>query len=164
MLIAQSSSTLCDPMDCSPSGSSLYGILQVRMLEWVAIPFSRGSCWPRDGTLVSCIAGRFFTIWGTRKAQKYSEGGTKYTLSPLLLNTQVEISLTIEWQFCKEIFDNGLWEKKVFLNTIRVLGWVWKLNWQDRLTHFIKFLHGPESLHKGMKAWEVTSAGSFFSF
>ena len=52
---------LCDPVDCSPPGSSVRGILQARMLEWVAMPFSRGSSWPRDQTWVSCIAGRFFT-------------------------------------------------------------------------------------------------------
>jgi len=53
--------TLCDPMDCSPPGSSIHGILQARILEWVAIPFSRGSSQPRNQTWVSCIAGRFFT-------------------------------------------------------------------------------------------------------
>ena len=58
----QSCSTL-RPMDCSLPGSSVLGILQARMLEWVAMPFSRGSSWPRDQTGVSCgscIAGRFF--------------------------------------------------------------------------------------------------------
>ena len=55
-------------MDCSPPGSSVHGIIQARILEWVAIPFSRGSSWPRDQTWVSCIAGRFFTIWATREA------------------------------------------------------------------------------------------------
>jgi len=53
--------TLCDPMDCSPPGSSVHGLLQARILEWVAIPFSTGSSQPRDQTQVSCIAGRFFT-------------------------------------------------------------------------------------------------------
>ena len=47
---------LCDPMDCSPPGSSVHGILQARILECVAIPFSRGSSRPRDRTLVSCIS------------------------------------------------------------------------------------------------------------
>ena len=47
-LVAQSCLTLCDPMDGSPPGSSVHGILQARILEWVAIPFSRGSSWPRD--------------------------------------------------------------------------------------------------------------------
>ena len=50
------------PGDCSPPGPSVRGILQARMLEWVAMPFSRGSSRPRDQTLVSCIAGRFFTL------------------------------------------------------------------------------------------------------
>ena len=56
------------PMDCSPPGSSIHGILQVRILEWVAVPFSRGSSPPRDQTQASHIAGRFFTIWAARGA------------------------------------------------------------------------------------------------
>ena len=58
----------CDPMDCSPSGSSVHGISQARILEWVAISSSRGSSWARDRTLVSSVAGRFFTVWATREA------------------------------------------------------------------------------------------------
>ena len=54
--VAQSCPTLCDPMDCT-----VHGILQARILEWVAFPFSRGSSRPRDGTQVSRIAGGFFT-------------------------------------------------------------------------------------------------------
>ena len=65
VLGAQSWPTLWDPMDCSSPGSSIHGILQVRMLEWVAIPFSRGSCPPRNPSWVSCTAGRFFTDWAT---------------------------------------------------------------------------------------------------
>ena len=60
-------------MDCSPPGSSVHGILQARILEWVAIFFSRESSWPRDQTQVSCIAGRRFTLWATREAQEYTE-------------------------------------------------------------------------------------------
>ena len=60
--------TLCDPIDGSPLGSPVPGILQARILEWVAIPFLKGSFWPSNGTQVSCIAGRFFTIWVTREA------------------------------------------------------------------------------------------------
>ena len=58
---AQSCPTLCQPVDCSSPGSSVHGISQARILEWVAISFSRGSCWPRGWTHISCIAGRFFT-------------------------------------------------------------------------------------------------------
>ena len=65
MLVTQSCPTLCDPMDCSPPGSSLHRILQARILVWVAIPFSRRFSWPRDQILVSRIAVRFFTIWAT---------------------------------------------------------------------------------------------------
>ena len=53
---------LCDPVDCSPPGSSVHGILQARILEWVAISFSRGSSRPRDQTQISRIAGRRFNI------------------------------------------------------------------------------------------------------
>ena len=59
--------TLCDSMDSSPPGSSVHGILQARILEWVAMPSSRGSSQPRDWTQVSHIAGGFFTIWVTRE-------------------------------------------------------------------------------------------------
>ena len=71
VLDTQSCPTLCDPMDCSPPGSSTHGFLHARILEWVAIPFSRGSSWPRDRTWVSCTAGRFFTIWATREVLSF---------------------------------------------------------------------------------------------
>ena len=60
-LVNQPCPTLCNPMDCSPPDSSLCAILKARILEWVAIPFSRGSSQPRDRTWVC----RFFTIWAT---------------------------------------------------------------------------------------------------
>ena len=59
---------LCNPMDCSPPDSSVQGILLARVLEWVAISFSRGYSQPRDWTHISCIAGGFFTVWATREA------------------------------------------------------------------------------------------------
>ena len=64
----QSCSTLCDPMDYNPPGSSVHGILQARILEWVAMSSSRGSSQPRDWTWISCIAGGFFTHWVTWEA------------------------------------------------------------------------------------------------
>ena len=66
--VTQSCLTLCDPMDCSLPGSSIHGIFQARVLEWVAISFSRGSSRPRDRTQVSHIVGRCFTNWATREA------------------------------------------------------------------------------------------------
>ena len=80
--VTQSCPTLCDPMDYSPPGSSVHGILQARILEWVAIPFSRGSFRPRDQSRVYCIAGRFFTIWATGKAHHQA---LRQTLPPSLL-------------------------------------------------------------------------------
>ena len=68
VLVAQSCPILCDPIDCSLPGSSVHGILQARILEWVPIPFSRRSFWPRDWTKVACTAGRFFTVWVARQA------------------------------------------------------------------------------------------------
>ena len=68
VLVGQLCPTLWDPMDCSSPGSSVHGMLQARILEWVAIPFFRGSSWPKDQTQVSHIAGRFFTAWATREA------------------------------------------------------------------------------------------------
>ena len=69
VLVAQSSPTLYDPMDCSLPGPSIHGILQARIVDLVAIPFSRGSSQPRDWTWVSWLAGRFFTVWATREAK-----------------------------------------------------------------------------------------------
>ena len=69
---AQSCPILCNPMDCIPSGSSIHGIFQARILEWVAISFSRESSWPRDRTQVSRVSciGRWIlyhcTTWGAR--------------------------------------------------------------------------------------------------
>ena len=58
----QSCPTLCNPLDCSPPGSSVPGVLRARTLEWAAMPSSRGSFQSRDRTQVSHIAGKFFTI------------------------------------------------------------------------------------------------------
>ena len=68
VLVTQLRPTLCNSVDCSPPGFSVHGILQARILEWVAIPSSEGSSLSRDWTQVSCIAGGFFTIWATTEA------------------------------------------------------------------------------------------------
>ena len=67
--VIQSSPTLCNPVDYT-----VQGILQARILEWVAFPFSRGSPQLRNQTQVSCIAGRYFTSRATREAQQYWSG------------------------------------------------------------------------------------------
>ena len=118
VLVAQSCPTLCYSMDCSPPGSSVHGILQARILEWVAITFSRGSSWPRDWTQASCIAGRFFTSeppgeissqhhtqWGEKNLKAFSlKSGRRqgHPLSPLLFNIVLEV-LVISIRLEKEI-------------------------------------------------------------
>ena len=96
--VAQLCPTLCDPKDCSLPGSSIHGIFQARVLEWIAISFSRGSSRPRDGTRVSRIAGRRFTIWATREAHTSS----KTTHSPESL-AQTDISVEIWFWICPKI-------------------------------------------------------------
>ena len=86
-LVTQSSLTLCNPMNCSPLGSSVHRILQAIILEWIVIPFSRGSSQPRDQTQVSFIAGRFFTVWATMV------GIYKLDLINMFLNSLLYISL-----------------------------------------------------------------------
>ena len=73
VLVAQLCPTLCDPMGYSSPGSSVHEILQARILEWVVISSSRGTTRPRDWTQVSCITGRFFTIWATRGRPSWAQ-------------------------------------------------------------------------------------------
>ena len=88
--VAQSCPTLCDPMDCSLQCSSVHGIFQARVLEWVAISFSRGSSWPRDQTQVSRGAGRQFTVWA------YPLNYSSSTITSLILSGTL---LDICWSF-----------------------------------------------------------------
>ena len=75
--------TLCNPMDCSPPGPSVRGILQARMLEWIAMPSSRGYHQPRHWTQLSHIEGEFFTIWATSEAHH-----SPYPLESQCMNSQ----------------------------------------------------------------------------
>ena len=81
VLAAQSWMTLCDPMSCDLPGPFVHGILQARILEWVAILFSRGSSWSRDQTWLSWIAGRFLTIWATGKSIRVSNSPYYFSCS-----------------------------------------------------------------------------------
>ena len=67
LLLSCSVMSLCDPIDCSPARSSVHGIFQARIVEWVAISFSTGSSQSRDWTWVSQAVGRHFAIWATRE-------------------------------------------------------------------------------------------------
>ena len=98
-LVTQSSPTFCSPVGCSPPSSSVHGILQARILEWVAIFSSRGSSWPRDQTRVfciSCIAGRFFPTVPPGKLQTVSILG--YSILPLMQeNELVYVPVKFHW-------------------------------------------------------------------
>ena len=76
--VAQSCPTLFDPMDCSLPGSSVHGIFQALVLEWIAISFSRGSSWPRHQTQLSRIVDRRFTAWATRKVHQGPSSSISY--------------------------------------------------------------------------------------
>ena len=93
--LLQSCPTLCDPMDCNLPGSSVHGILHARILEWVAMPSSRGSSWPRNWTPVSCIAGKFFTVWATREAQLVSLRVLKCETLTSYNRTTIDVCLKI---------------------------------------------------------------------
>ena len=95
VLVIQSPLTLCNPMDGSLPVSSVRGILQARILTWVAISSSRGSSWPRDRTLVSCIASGFLTteplgrpsqpgpvLWVLLSSIKEGNGKSHFSLRP----------------------------------------------------------------------------------
>ena len=97
VLAAQSCSTFCNPMDYSPLGSSVHETLQATILEWVTISFCRGSSRPRNGTRVSCIAGRFFTIRATREAHNWlwRKKANSHVVS--YLQRRVGVSRSWEW-------------------------------------------------------------------
>ena len=99
MWVAQSCPTLCNPMDCSPPGSSVHEIIQARVLEWVAIPFSRGSSQTRHQTLVFCIAERFFTIWATGEAHIKAESSILFLLARWFYPAVYSAALTFHFFF-----------------------------------------------------------------
>ena len=90
VLVTQLCLTFWDSMDCSPPGSSVHGNLQVRILEWVAIPFSGRSSWPRDWTWVSCIAGEFFNIWAPFRALPSEAQGKPFWTKTMWWSQQMQ--------------------------------------------------------------------------
>ena len=99
--VAQSCPTLCDPMDCSLQGSSIHGIFHARVLEWIAISFSRGSSQPRDWTSVSHIAGRGFTVWATKEAPR------EWRYPQLKVRSYIQITSILNMIF----FEDVLWAR-----------------------------------------------------
>ena len=116
VLVAQSRLTLCNPIDCSPGSSSVHGIFQASILEWVAISFSRGPFRPKDWTHVSCVsytAGRFFTHWAIRE----THGGTqieRQTVGLFVLPTVPMLGATSRMQ----PWENNMWLRPSRLYTL----------------------------------------------
>ena len=91
-------------MDCSPPGSSVLGISQVRILEWVAISFSRRSSQPRDWTWIFCTAGRFFTVWdtkGRRNSPQLSVLQCLFLVHTLSVSRGADFSILLEMSFVR---------------------------------------------------------------
>ena len=108
----QSCPTLCNLMDCSLSGSSVRGIFQARVLERFAISFCRESSQPRNRTLVSRIAGRCFTVWATREAQKKTYRWPIKTLKDVQHHSLFrEMQIKLKWGISPHNSQNGHHQK-----------------------------------------------------
>ena len=96
-LLTKTCLILWDPMDCSPPGSSVHGISQARILEWVAISFSRAPSWPKDWIQVSCTEGRFFIVWATvvQFSSVQSLSHVWLFAAPWIAGRQASLSITI---------------------------------------------------------------------
>ena len=143
---AQLCPTLCNPMDSSPPGSSVHGIFQARVLEWVAIAFSRGFSPPRNRTWVSCIIGRCFTVWATREVNSRYAAAAKWLQSCPTLCDPIDGSppgssvpgilqaRTLEWVAIS--FSNA-WKWKVkrkSLSRVRLFATLWTTAYQAPLS------------------------------
>ena len=132
----------CDPLDCSLPGSSVHGILQERILDWVVMPSPRGSSWPRDWTQVSCIAGSLLNNWTNREAASmYYAAAKSRQLCPTLCNPidgsppgspvpGILQARTLEWVAIS--FSNAWkWKVKVkSLSRVRLLATPWTAAYQ----------------------------------
>ena len=127
VLVVLSCPTLCDPMNCGLSGSSVYEILEVRILEWVAISFFRESSQLRNQTWVSCIAGRFFTIWATRETPRMTCPATNWKVSWLIfwlvLNQPVWLIIVTKMNYFSKVSLRRL-SKSWDLESPRVAVWL----------------------------------------
>ena len=127
--LLQSYLTLCNLMDCSPPGSSVHGIFQASILEWVAMPSSRGSSQYRNQTGVSCITGRFFTNWAIKEALYY----IYYINVCMDLYTHTDSQQSLHLSSLKKTMRFGtslvIQLLKICLPMQRT--WIWLLLWED---------------------------------
>ena len=136
--VAQLCPTLCDPMNCSLPGFSVHGIFQTRILEWVAISFSRGSSQPRDQIQISCIAGRLLTGWAMREVQKSESESCSvmYSLRPHGLVHEILQAGILEW--VAFIFSRGCSWNRDWSQVARVAGRFFT-SWATREAHLYIF-------------------------
>ena len=145
-------------MDYSPPGSSVQGIFQARILEWVAIPFSRGYSRPRNRIQVFRIADRFFTVWATRKAEAYN-------LSRICLWSQTAIFQTpksrrlIIWQQTKKLCSQkGVKQPNFFLSFFSSVRWDFnfkKITLKKKLFRLKNLLNFCIRILLGFLAWHL---------
>ena len=121
--LLQSCPILCDPVDYSPPGSSVHGVSQARILEWVAISFSRGFSEPRDWTRVSCIAGRFLyclSHQGVATRLKSGAPESSVMMEPFCTLSVVVVTWSHTWQNCMVIKTLGAKQYFIYCEYIYV--------------------------------------------
>ena len=143
--------TLCKSMDYNLSGYSVHGIFQARIMEWVAISFSRGSFWPRDWSRVCCFAGRHFTIWATREIVFFSHNAhiiyeRHYDLWSKTQTLQCRLPQSQSQHHIYQLFLLGKWLAMVIFsdywtsieylldNSLLRAGWSWSKIFSDLLS------------------------------
>ena len=145
-------------MDCSLPGSSIHEILQARILEWVAIFFSRGSFPPRDRTGVSCIAGRLFTIWPINNLlQSHSEVDLKSQKGHVgiglaqthVYGITVAIQQWLGWDSCPLLFLSSIFPSIRIFSSESVLRIKWPKYWS------FSFSISPSSEHSGLISFRM---------
>ena len=113
LLVTKLCLTLCDPMDCSPPASSVRGILQARILEWVAIPFSRGSSWPRDWTHVFRIGSWVLYHWAICCVNSLRPGTLAISHNWPKNQHGTTVMILLQWKYT-------WWENKAFSDIIDI--------------------------------------------
>ena len=108
-----------------PPGFSVHWILQARVLKWVAIPFSRGSSWPWDWTWVSCIAGRFFTIWATSGSLHYWTLLAKFFHDTFWIWKTMKSEATTDWLECQPLLRTWKSKEEGWKLFSKLSLWVW---------------------------------------